>query len=97
VTAEKVGLWNRSSGAGRPLRAVWLSNESPLTLVGGSISIIDGNAFAGEGLIESLKPGERRLVSYAADLGVLVKASPQFSPTRVAARARTRGHSLPRK
>ena len=29
--------------------------------------MIDGNAFAGEGLIEPLKPGERRLLSYAAD------------------------------
>jgi hypothetical protein len=89
VTAEKVGLWNRSSGAGRPLRAVWLTNDSALTLDGGSISIIDANAFAGEGLIEALKPGERRLVSYAADLGVLVKASPEASPTRV---LRVRAH-----
>jgi hypothetical protein len=89
VTAEKVGLWNRSSGAGRPLRAVWLTNGSALTLDGGSISIIDANAFAGEGLIEALKPGERRLVSYAADLGVLVKASPEASPTRV---LRVRAH-----
>jgi hypothetical protein len=89
VTAEKVGLWSRSSGAGRPLRAVWLTNGSALTLDGGSISIIDANAFAGEGLIEALKPGERRLVSYAADLGVLVKASPEASPTRV---LRVRAH-----
>ena len=61
---------------------MWLTNGSALTLDGGSISIIDANAFAGEGLIEALKPGERRLVSYAADLGVLVKASPEASPTR---------------
>jgi hypothetical protein len=82
VTVEKVGLWHRNSGSARPLRAVWLSNDSSLTLDGGSISIIDANAFAGEGLIEPLKPGERRLVSYAADLGVLVKSSPEASPTR---------------
>ena len=72
ISAEKVALWNRGSGSGRPLRAVWLTNGSGLTLDGGSISVIDGNAFAGEGLIASLKPGERRLLSYAADIGVLV-------------------------
>jgi hypothetical protein len=89
VTAEKVGLWSRNSGPGRPVRAVWLRNDSSLTLDGGSISIIDANAFAGEGLIESLKPGERRLVSYAADLGVLVKSGTEASPIRV---RRVRAH-----
>ena len=63
VTAEKVGLWTGNTGSARPFRAVWISNDSSLTLDGGSISIIDANAFAGEGLMEPLKPGERRLVS----------------------------------
>jgi hypothetical protein len=89
VTAEKVGLWTRDAGSARPLRAVWITNDSSLTLDGGSISIIDANAFAGEGLIEPLKPGERRLVSYAADLGVLVKSSPEARPRRV---LRVRAH-----
>ena len=89
ITAEKVAIWNRAPGSGRPLRAVWITNGSGLTLDGGSISVIDGNAFAGEGLIEPLKPGERRLLSYAADLGVLVDAkvdSPGWRVLRVSAR-----------
>src|SRR4029078_1438483 len=48
-----------------------------LTLDGGSITVVDGNAFAGEGLVDPLKPGERRLISYAADLGVMVDAQRQ--------------------
>jgi hypothetical protein len=83
ITAEKVALWNRAPGSGRPLRAVWLTNGSGLTLDGGSISVIDGNAFAGEGLIASLKPGERRLLSYAADIGVLVDARSDAAPGRL--------------
>jgi hypothetical protein len=83
ITAEKVALWNRAPGSGRPLRAVWLTNGSGLTLDGGSISVIDGNAFAGEGLIASLKPGERRLLSYAADIGVLVDAKLDAVPARL--------------
>jgi hypothetical protein len=75
IEAEKVSLWNRLSGSGRPLRAVWLTNATGLTLDGGSMMLIDGNAFAGEGLLEPLKPGEKRLLSYAADLGVMVDAS----------------------
>ena len=83
ITAEKVAIWNRMGGSGRPLRAVWLTNNSGLTLDGGSISVIDGNAFAGEGLIEPLKPGERRLLSYAADQGVLVDSKTESAPSRV--------------
>ena len=74
VDAERVSLWTRGEGSGRPLRGVWLTNSSALTLDAGSFSVIDANAFAGEGLMDSLKPGERRLVSYGADLAVLVKA-----------------------
>jgi hypothetical protein len=77
IDAEKVSLWNRPSGSGRPLRAVWLTNATGLTLDGGSMTLIDGNAFAGEGLIDPLKPGEKRLLSYAADLGVMVSATRQ--------------------
>ena len=83
VTAEKVVLWNRASGSGRPLRAVWIANSTGYTLDGGSVAVIDGNAFAGEGLVEPVKAGERRLISYAAELGVLVNASQDSAPGRV--------------
>ncbi|HEY0875404.1 MAG TPA: carboxypeptidase regulatory-like domain-containing protein [Vicinamibacterales bacterium] len=83
ITAERVSLWNRRTGSGRPLRAMWLTNTTGLTLDGGSMTIIDGNAFAGEGLVEPLKPKERRLVSYATDLGMLVEASARSAPRRI--------------
>jgi len=73
VDAERVSIWSRGPGSGRPLRGVWLTNSSALTIDGGSFSVIDANAFAGEGLVDSMKPGEKRLVSYGADLAVLVK------------------------
>ena len=74
IEAEKVSLWGRTSGAGRPLRAIWVKNTSPLTFDGGSFSVLDNEVFAGEGLTDPLKPGERRLLSYASDLGILVEA-----------------------
>jgi hypothetical protein len=72
VKVERVSLWSRASGSGRPLGAVWLTNTSYLTLDGGTFSVVEGEGFAGEGLIDPLAPGERRLLSYATDLGVLV-------------------------
>jgi hypothetical protein len=83
VEAERVSLWNPASGLNRPLRAVWLTNATGLTLDGGSFSVIEGEAFAGEGLIEPLKAGEKRLLSYAVDLGVHVDAKSEMVPTRV--------------
>jgi hypothetical protein len=75
VEAERISIWNRGAGSGRPLRGVWLTNSSTLTLDGGSFTVVDGDAFAGQGLMESLKPAEKRLVSYGADLAVVVKAA----------------------
>jgi hypothetical protein len=83
VGAEKVSLWNAGLGSPRPLRALWLTNSSALTLDGGSFSILENEAFAGEGLTDSIKPGEKRLVSYAADLGVRVAVSTEESPERI--------------
>jgi hypothetical protein len=84
ITAERVSLWKRTNGSGRPLRALWLTNTTGLTLDGGSMTIIEGEAFGGEGLVEPLKPKERRLVSYASDLGVLVNATTRPIPQRIA-------------
>jgi hypothetical protein len=83
VTAEKVSIWSANSGTPRPLRAVWLTNSTGQTLDGGSMSIIEGQAFAGEGLIDPVKAGERRLVSYATDLAMLVTSTGDTSPARV--------------
>lgn len=70
VETEKVSLFNSASGERRPRLAVWLKNTSGLTLDAGAFTVIDSNAFAGEGLMETIQPDERRLLSYALDLGM---------------------------
>jgi hypothetical protein len=72
IDAEKVSVWNPSESS--VLRALWVNNTSDLTLDGGSFNVLEGEAFAGEGLMDPIKPGEKRILSYAADLGVLVDA-----------------------
>jgi hypothetical protein len=83
IQTEKVSLWNPSLGSSRPLRALWLTNSSPLTLDGGSFTVLEDEAFAGEGLMDPVKSGEKRLVSYATDLGVRVDRKTQGEPQRV--------------
>lgn len=74
VGADRVSLWTGRTAGGRALRSLWLTNSSGLTLDGGSFTVLDAGTFAGEGLIEPVKPGEKRLLSYAVDLGVQVEA-----------------------
>jgi hypothetical protein len=83
INIEKVSLWNKGAVSGHPLRALWLTNTTGMTLDGGSVTVIDGNAFAGDGLIESLAPGAKRLISYGEDLGVIVTGSLKNGPARV--------------
>ncbi len=71
LPAEHVTLWSRAEA--RPLRAVWLQNKSKLTLDSGSFSIFENGEFAGEGLLDPIHPGERRLLSYAADQAMRIK------------------------
>ena len=86
IDAEKITLWNEREHI--PLRALWLTNSSGLTLDAGSFNIVEAGAFAGEGLLAEVHPNERRLISYAADTAVRVKsqgASEQRPYTRLRA------------
>jgi hypothetical protein len=71
LPAEHVTLWSEKEA--QPLRAVWLENKSKLTLDSGSFSIFEAGEFAGEGLLDPIHPGERRLLSYAIDQALRVK------------------------
>jgi hypothetical protein len=81
IDAEKVSVWNPSESS--VLRALWVDNTSNLTLDGGTFNVLEGDAFAGEGLMDAIKPGEKRLLSYAADLGVVVDAKQKSENQRV--------------
>jgi len=77
IEAEKVTLWTANSNQ-PPLRALWIKNASGQTLDSGTFNIVDSGTFAGEGLIETVHPDERRLLSYAADTAVRVTAESEF-------------------
>jgi hypothetical protein len=81
IDAEKVSVWNPSENS--VLRALWVNNTSNLTFDGGTFNVLEGDAFAGEGLMDPIKPGEKRLLSYAADLGVVVEAKQKSENQRV--------------
>lgn len=73
MDGERVSIYNETVRADRPMSGVYLTNTSNLTFESGSITVLDGDAYAGEALMDRLKPKEQRLISFALDLGTHVR------------------------
>jgi hypothetical protein len=71
VGARKLLIYSESYGL-HPMNAVEITNATGKTLDGGPITVYDANAYAGEALVETLKAGDKRLISYGVDLGTRV-------------------------
>lgn len=72
MDGERVSIYNESFRQDRPMGGMMLTNTTPLTFEGGSLTVLDRDAYAGEALMERLKPKEHRLISFALDLGTKV-------------------------
>ncbi|MET0753498.1 MAG: hypothetical protein ABWZ66_09000 [Pyrinomonadaceae bacterium] len=73
MDGERVAIYNEAVRKDRPMSGILLKNLTNLTLESGSLTVIDGDAYAGEALMERLKPKEQRLISFALDLGTHVR------------------------
>jgi hypothetical protein len=84
IPADRVTLVS-SNGVttSQPLRALWITNSSGLTLDRGSFSIVENGNFGGEGLLDPIHPDEKRLLSYAADQAVHVTTEDRSTNTRL--------------
>jgi hypothetical protein len=72
MEGERVSIYRESERPDRPMSGLRLRNTSSLTLEGGALTVIEGDSYAGEALVERLKPGEERFISFAVDLATLV-------------------------
>ena len=54
------------------MNSIRLKNTSKLTFEGGAVTVIDGDAYAGEALMDRVKPNEQRFIAFALDLGTLI-------------------------
>lgn len=72
MDGERVAIYNEAVRRDRPMSGMMLTNTSNLTFEDGSMTVIDRDAYAGEALMARLKPQEKRLISFALDLGTLV-------------------------
>lgn len=72
LEARKLLIFGESFHPEHPLWAIELTNHTGQTLDGGPVTVFDEGAYAGEALLETLRPGDRRLLSYAVDAGTRV-------------------------
>jgi len=89
IDAERVTLWSRQQPT--PLRALWITNTSKLTLDRGSFTIVEDGNFGGEGLLEPIHPDEKRLLSYAVDQAVRVSTEAQRDDTQATSVTASKG------
>jgi hypothetical protein len=69
--ARKLLIYSETYGQ-HPMSAAELTNSTGKTLDGGPITVFDANSYAGEALVETLRSGDKRLISYAVDLGTRI-------------------------
>jgi Domain of unknown function (DUF4139) len=79
IGARKLLIYSENYG-GHPMNAAELTNSTGKTLDGGPITVFDAASYAGEALVNTVKAGDKRLISYAVDLGTRVTT--QFDSSR---------------
>jgi hypothetical protein len=81
IEAAKVSIYNESIHAKYPLLGLRLKNTSGQPLTQGPITVYDSSTYAGDTRILDLQPNEERLLSYALDQAVEVKATTESIPS----------------
>ena len=71
IAARRLLIYQDDAGI-HPMNAAELTNSTNKTLDGGPLTVFDGGSYAGEALMETVKSGDKRLISYAVDLGTRV-------------------------
>jgi hypothetical protein len=79
IGARRLLIYSENYGE-HPMNAAELTNSTGKTLDGGPITVFDAASYAGEALVSTLKAGDKRLISYAVDLGTRVTT--QFDSSR---------------
>ncbi len=82
IGARKLLIYMESFGL-HPMNAAEIANSTGKTLDGGPITVYDSNAYAGEALVETLKAGDKRLITYGVDLGSRVTTAFDSSKANV--------------
>jgi hypothetical protein len=77
IEGERVSIFNERTHPKFPLLGLVFRNTTGMHLTQGPITVYEGGTYAGDARILDLQKDERRLLSYAIDLGMEVQAVPR--------------------
>jgi len=69
---RRVAVYNPSVRDKNPMSAVLFKNTTGMTLEGGPLTVLEQESYVGEAMLETLKPGEERLVPFSVELGCVI-------------------------
>lgn len=69
---KRVAVYNPGVRDKNPMSAVLFKNTTGMTLEGGPLTVLEGETYVGEAMLETMKPDEERLVPFSVELGCLV-------------------------
>ena len=67
IEGQRISLYNESKNTKFPYSAVKFINNTGLTLEGGPVTVMEGDIYAGEALLDTVKPDDLRFLLYAID------------------------------
>lgn len=67
IEGERISLYNESKNTKFPYAAIRFVNNTGLTLEGGPVTVMEGDLYAGEALLDTVKPDDLRFLLYAVD------------------------------
>ncbi len=67
IEGERISLYNEVKNKKFPHAAVRFINSTGLTLEGGPVTVMEGDIYAGEALLDTVKPDDKRFLLYAID------------------------------
>jgi hypothetical protein len=68
----RVAVYNPAVREKNPMSAVLFKNTTGMTLEGGPLTVLEGETYVGEAMLETMKPDEERLVPFSVELGCTV-------------------------
>ncbi len=90
---RRVAVYNPEIREKNPMSAVLFKNTTGMTLEGGPVTVLEGEHYVGESMLETLKPGEERLVPFSVELGCAITVDDK-SDLQEVRQARIQGGTL---
>ncbi len=82
-SGKRVAIYNREIRAHHPMSAMLFHNTTDLTLEQGPLIVFEHEAYLGEAMLNTLKPGDEQLVPFAVELGCVISIDPRSDQQEV--------------